>query len=255
MLVDVHAHMYSKHFAKDLDKVIKRAENAGVKAIIAAGVDPETNKGTLELAEKYKIIRPALGLYPVDALERETRKKISYDVGKAIQYIKQQKNKIIAISEFGLDYLSKDADKKTQKQMFTKLLRLAKDIKKPVIVHSRKAEADVVDILEKENMKNVVMHCFCGKRSLVKKAADLGYYFSIPCIVTRSEQFQDLVKNVDLKQLLTETDAPYLSPFPDKRNEPAYVRETIKKIAEIKSLPEKQVEKQISANYHKLFVK
>ena len=108
-----------------------------------------------------------------------------------------------------------------QKQVFQKLINLAEKINKPLIVHSRKAEADVIEMLENSKAK-VLLHCFCGKKSLIKKAADLGFNFSIPTNVVRAQNFQGLIKEVDINQLFAETDAPYLSPFKDKRNEPAF---------------------------------
>lgn len=262
ILVDVHSHMYSKQFKGDIDEVIKRAENAGVKAIIAAGVDEKTNRETLELAKQYKLIKAALGIYPPDALERETGKTSkltsSKEIDKEIKFIESKKNEVIALSEFGLDYLSDDADKKTQQEIFIKLLRLAKNLDKPVIVHSRKAESDVIDILEKENMRKVVLHCFCGRKSLIKRAIEIGWCFSIPANIVRSQQFQDMVKMIPLQQLLTETDAPFLSPYTDKegksiRNEPSFVIETIKKIAEIKSMTPEDIANIVFSNYQRLF--
>ena len=250
MLIDVHAHL---DLIKDLDDVIKRAEDANIKLIISAGIDPKTNKEVLRLAEKYSIIKPALGIYPLDALEKENNKEYSFDVDEEIEFIRSQKDKIIAVSEFGLDYLSENADKERQKEIFLKLLKLAKEIDKPVIVHTRKAETEVIEILKREQMKKVVLHCFCGKKSLIKKAAELGYYFSIPPIIVNSQQFQNLVKEVNLKQILTETDSPYLSPYPGKINEPAFISETIEKIAEIKELSIQEVEEQIFKNAKKLF--
>ncbi|MBS3122862.1 TatD family hydrolase [Candidatus Woesearchaeota archaeon] len=263
ILVDVHSHLYSKQFKEDIDKVIKRAESAGVKAIIAAGVDEKTNRETLELAKKYKIVKAALGIYPPDALERETGKPSqltsSQNIDKEIKFIESKKNEIIALSEFGLDYLSEDADKKTQQEIFVKLLNLAKNLDKPVIVHSRKAEADVIDILEKENMKNVVLHCFCGKTLFIKRAIEKGWYFSIPTNIVKSQQFQDMVKSIPLQQLLTETDAPFLSPYKDaagksKRNEPCFIIESIKKIAEIKGMTQEDIANIVFSNYQRLFL-
>ena len=144
-------------------------------------------------------------------------------------------------------------NKKLQKQVFIKQLELAKKIDIPVIIHSRKAELDALDILEDQGMKKVVMHCFCGRKHLVKRAADLGYYFSIPTNIVRAQNFQQIVEKVNINQLLSETDTPFLSPFKDKRNEPAFVIESVKKIAEIKGFELKEVENNILLNYKRLF--
>ncbi len=137
---------------------------------------------------------------------------------------------------------------------FSKILETAKKLDKPVLVHSRKAESEALDMLESHDMKRVIMHCFTAKKSLVKRAYDLGYSFSIPPVIVRLQQFQQMVETVDINHILTETDAPFLSPFKDKRNEPAFVTETIKKIAEIKGMDPKEVETNIWMNYQRLFL-
>ncbi|MFH1439876.1 MAG: TatD family hydrolase [Candidatus Woesearchaeota archaeon] len=254
MLVDVHAHLYTKQYKDDIDEVIKRAENAGVKAIIAAGVDPDTNRRTLELADRYDIVKVALGIYPPDALEKETNKKLSFDVDEELKFIESKKKEIIAISEFGLDYNYSNENKKMQMEIFVKHLKLAKKINKPIVVHSRKAEADVINILENEKMKKVVLHCFCGKNKLVKKAIEQGWSFSIPTNIVKSQQFQDNVGIIPLPQLLTETDSPFLSPYQGMRNEPAFIAESVKKIALIKKIEAEEAANIIYSNYQKMFL-
>jgi len=134
-----------------------------------------------------------------------------------------------------------------------KIIKLSKKINKPLIIHSRKAESDIIDILENSDAKKVILHCFSGKLKLIKKAAELGYYFSVPTNVVRSSQFQKLVEMVDINQLLTETDSPYLSPYKNRRNEPAFIIETIKKIAEIKNISINETANNIFMNYQKVF--
>ena len=127
-------------------------------------------------------------------------------------------------------------------------------IDKLLVVHSRKAEIDAIDILERTGMKKVIMHCFNGRKSLIKRCVELGWFFSIPPIITRLDHFKMLVELVPLGQLLTETDAPYLSPVAGERNEPANVAITIKEISKIKGISEEDVANQIFANAKKLFV-
>jgi TatD DNase family protein len=262
MIVDCHCHLDHKYFENDLDEVIKRAEIAGIKAIIQNGIDKKTNRISLEIAKKYKIVKVALGMYPLDALRKETEQEnlhnqsdyrfTPYDIDEEIQFIRQNKDNIVAIGEVGLDY--KETDKQNdQKKTFQKIIELSKEINKPIIVHSRKAESDVIDMLEKNKMKRVILHCFSGKKKLIEKAIKNKYYFTIPTCVVRSQQFQMLVEMLPLRQMLTETDAPYLSPFKDQRNEPAYIIEAIKKIAEIKKMDEKEIKNTIFMNYQYLF--
>ena len=129
---------------------------------------------------------------------------------------------------------------------------MSKKFNKPLIVHSRKAEADAIEILEKNKAEKVILHCFNGNLKLAKKAEQLHYYFSIPPIIIKSIHFQKLVEQTSLNQILTETDSPYLSPFP-KKNIPPNVKFAIKKIAEIKNLTFKEVENKIYENYKGLF--
>lgn len=253
ILVDVHAHLDYPDFENNLDEVIKRARKSGVKAIIANGVSPESNRKVLEIAKKYDIVQAALGVYPPDALSKEINTKISVDIDKELEFLEKNIKDIIAIGEIGLDYQNVE-DKEMQKQIFIKQLEFAKKHDLPVIVHSRKAEQDVIEILEKSNYKKIILHCFCGKNSLVKKASELGFYFSIPTNVVRAENMQNIVKTVNINKLLTETDSPFLSPFKGERNEPAFVLESVKKIAEIKNFTAEETANSIWLNYQRLFL-
>ena len=258
MIADVHAHLDHPLFYGKLDEIIGNAEKAGVKAIITNGINPSTNRKSLALAAKYDIVKCALGIYPPDALRTEAE-DASYppdadetNIEKELKFIEDNKDKIIAIGEAGLDYYN-GKDKEKQESVFSKLIRLAKKIDKPLIVHSRKAESDVIGMLEEKKAEKIILHCFCGKKKLVQRAAGNGWSFSVPPSIVRAENFQILVSEVPLSQILTETDAPYLSPYRDKLNEPAFIQETIKKIAEIKEMTEEEVENIIFMNYQKLF--
>ncbi len=260
ILVDVHAHLDHKLFNGKLDKVISNAKKNDVKAIITNGVNPETNRIALKLAERYDIVKAALGIYPIDALNIETRKghyplkkENKIDVDKEIEFIKKNKDKILAIGEVGLDYYWDKKHKKEQKDVFEKFIQLAEKLKKPIIVHSRKAEADAIDLLNSSKLKKVIMHCFSGNFKLVKQIQNNNWSFSIPTNIVRSKHFQKIVSETYISQLLTETDAPYLSPFKDKVNEPSYIIGTINKIAELKEMDKEEVANNIFMNYQKVF--
>jgi len=246
ILVDVHAHLDHKLFNGNVDKIIENSRKNGVKAIITNGVNPGTNRIALELAEKYDIVKAALGVYPIDSL--------NVDIDKEIKFIEKNKDKLVAIGEVGLDYYWDKDHIDKQKQVFEKFIQLAERIKKPIIVHSRKAEADAVDILKTSRLKKVVMHCFSGNFKLVKEIDDNGWYFSIPANIVKSRQFQMITEKTNISRLLTETDAPFLSPFPNRINEPSFVIETIKKIAEIKQMDEEEVANNIFMNYQNVFL-
>tara|TARA_Y100000310_G_scaffold338641_1_gene428855 strand:- start:7624 stop:8415 length:792 start_codon:yes stop_codon:yes gene_type:complete len=258
-LIDIHAHLEHKRFEKDLDKVIGRFEGVGGEVVISSGVNPGTNRKALALSERYDVVKCSFGIYPVDALAKEIeqneflRDVEKFDVDKEIEWIVKNKEKCAAVGECGLDYNWITGKEKEQKKIFQKVIEMAEKIRKPIIIHSRKAELDAVEMLESCKIKKIVMHCFNGKKGLVKRARDNGWFFSVPPVIKRLHHFQNLVKLVDLKQLLTETDSPYLSPVAGERNEPKNVAVTIGEIAKIKSLSEKEVGEQIWENGQKVF--
>ncbi len=251
LFIDVHCHLDFQGIVERIDEVIENAKKAGLKRIVTSGINPETNKLILEISKKDpELIKPSFGLYPMDALEREGIEN-KFDVDLELESWIKNKEKFISIGEVGLDYKN-GKDKEMQKQVFEKILETAKKLDKAVIIHSRKAELDALDILESSGHKKVIMHCFSGRKHLVKRAYDLGYSFSIPTNVVRLQQFQEMVQEIDINHLFCETDAPFLSPFKEKRNEPAFVVESYKKIAEIKNLTLEEVEKNIWMNYQNL---
>lgn len=246
MFADVHAHL-DLFKPDEIPQIIQRAKDAGVKAIINNGVDGKTNKATLELAEKYPIIKAAIGLYPVDAL-----KLTESEIGQQLVFIEKNSKKIVAMGEIGLDYL-KAEEKERQKDIFMKQVELARKLDKGVIVHSRKAESDVVRLLSDFGAKKVVMHCCMANLKIVKKAIDAGFHFSIPALLPVSSHFQAVANAVPLSLLLTETDAPFLSPVKGKQSEPAMVRETVNVIAKIKGITEEECANILFSNYQRVF--
>lgn len=260
-LTDVHCHLNHKDFQDDLDKVIERAKKAGVKAIVVSGTNTEANKQVLELAQKDPIIKVSLGMHPIDALglsEGETgipKQLQPINLEEEFKFIEENKHHILAIGEVGLDFHWDKEHHQKQKEIFRKIIQFTIKINKPIIVHTWDAEEDCINILEEEvnGQIPVILHCFGGRKSLISRAKELGYYFTVPPSILRIGNFQTLVKKVDLKQILTETDAPWQSPYKGKRSEPAYVMETIKKIAHIKKLTEEEVAEQIWQNYKRVF--
>ncbi|MBI1969264.1 TatD family hydrolase [Candidatus Woesearchaeota archaeon] len=259
MFIDAHAHLDHPSFHEDVEQVIERAKKAGVGIIVANGVNPETNRRVLELAKKYAIVKAALGIYPIEALQQEIKegeyplKPNVFDVNEEIDFIRKQKNHIVGIGECGLDDHHVQGKLESQKKVFEKMIGLAEQVKKPIIVHSRKAEQEVLDMLISSRIKKVLLHCFSGNMKQVKQGEEEGYYFSIPANVTFSTHFQEMVKRININQLLTETDCPYLSPFKGQRNEPAFVVESTKKIAELKGFTLEETENNIMMNYKTLF--
>ncbi len=260
MLVDVHCHLDHKYLHDQLDAVIDRARKAGVKYILTSGVNVTSNRNALEIARKYPdIVKFSAGLYPIDllgnvAVEGLPRQVEPIDIDEEFKFITKHKEEVFAIGEVGLDakYCADQMPK--QKENLQKILAFVEKIKKPVILHTRKAEKDVLDMLESTTLKKVDLHCFMGNKKLIQRAADLGYSFSIPPVIVKLQHFQMLVEMVNIKQILTETDAPYLSPHSDRQNEPAFVRETMKMIAKIKKITEEEAERNIFTNFQTMFL-
>ncbi len=261
-LVDIHCHLNHDRLKDNLDNVIKRAKETGVKVIITSGVNVPTNREVLKLAEKYDIVKCSLGIYPIDALNIHiealdevglTRQAEPFDVDKELEFIEKNKHNIVALGECGMDFKYLKEHEKKQRENFQKVINTVEKIKKPIIVHSRSAEEACIEMLESSNLKKVIMHSFGGRKSLIKRAADNGYTFSIPPVITRLQHFETVVSLVNISQLLTETDAPWLSPVPGVRNEPKNVIESVKRIAKIKKFTVEETANSIFLNYQRMF--
>ena len=263
LFIDIHCHLDHFHFNNGRDAVVQRAKDAGVRAILSNGINPETNRSTLDLAKKYPLVKAALGIYPIHALQKDIdtgayplRPNV-FDVDEEIRFIEKNKGAIAAVGECGLDGLDME-HMAEQKAVFDKMISSAKRIRKPLIVHSRRAEQEVLDMLGSSSIKKVLLHCFSGKKNAVKKGIDAGYCFSIPTNIVRAQNFQWMAEHVPLGQLFCETDAPYLSPFREimnGRNEPAFVVESYKKIAEIKKMELVEVMNHVWMNWQNVFAK
>ncbi len=256
MLIDIHSHLDHPLLKDRIDEIIKNAKSAGVKHIITNGIEPSTNRICLELSKKYDIVECGMGVYPRNLLKKEAEEGYStvnpdFDIDEEINFIRKNKNNILAISEVGLDFSF--GESKEQIEDFEKMISLAEELKKPIVIHSRKAELKCVEVLESSSLKNIVMHCFCGRKHLVKRIRDNGWFFSIPTSVVRAQNFQIIVEETPLSQLFCETDSPFLSPFKNKLNEPAFIGESYKKIAEIKKMDLKEVVNNIYMNWQRLF--
>ncbi len=245
-LIDVHAHLY---MCKNKEETIEKAEEKSV-LILNAGVDKDSNRKVLETSEKYKNVMACLGLYPIDLL-----KMSEGEIDSELKFIEDNNDKIIGLGEVGLD-LHKTKNKEDfekQKKVLKKFIELSKKLSKPLIVHSRKAEKETIELLEENKCKKVVMHCFTGKKKYLKKIIENNWMLTIPSNVKNSEQFQENVKEIPIENLLCETDSPFLHPDKEKNNTPVNVIESYKKIAEIKKLSLEEVKEKISENFEKMF--
>ena len=243
MLIDIHAHLTNESFEKDIDAVVN---NSSCSVILCNGTNPQDNRAVLKICKRYNNVKPALGIYPEEILKLTDK-----EIEDELKFIKKQHS--AAIGEVGLDGTYGNLEK--QSKYFRKFISLAEELNIPIIVHNRKAEKEVIDILEELKAKKVILHCFMGKLKYAERAEKLGYHFSIPPIIVYAGQFQEMVKKISITRLLTETDAPYLGPVKGERNEPANVQITVKKIAELKGMDAKEVENSIYLNYQRLFAK
>jgi len=263
MFIDIHSHI---DICKDIDVIIKNAKKQNVK-ILTAGTSSKSNREILKLKEKYPEINICLGIYPIDALKLSEKEKtrnffINSSSGKSqikeidseIEFIKKNKEKISAIGEVGIDLKhAKEETLEIQKENLTKFVNLAKELDVPVVIHSRKAEKECIELLEKLNYNKIIMHCFSGNMKLVDKIIKNNWSLSIPANVKHSEHFQKIVEKTPIKQLFCETDSPFLHPDKKFPNEPSNVIESYKKISEIKKISLAEVERIIEGNYNELF--
>ena len=258
-LVDVHCHLEHADFANDLDAVITRAREAGLKAIVVSGVNPATNIEVLDLCKRYPdILKCTLGIFPIDAVGLPAdgtglaKHEGKIDLDAQFEFIRKNTDKIVGIGEVGMDFHWDAEHHNEQKENFEKIISFVEKIGLPIVVHTRKAESECFSMLKNSSIKKVVLHSFGGRKSLIKEAADLGYKFSVPANIVRSDSFQSLVKNVDLSRILTETDSPWLAPTPG-RNEPANVAKSIEVIAKIKGMTQEETALCIFKNYMEVF--
>ena len=246
MLVDVHAHL---DLVKDIGSTVNICKEKNFDSIITNGTNLEDNKKVLELSFKYDIIKPALGLYPLD-LEKLNQKQID----DFFIFLESKIKNIFAIGEVGLDFSKENFNKEKQIKYFKKFLSLSEKYNKPLIIHSRKAEEQIVDIITSSSNKKIIMHCFCGNFKLIKKLIEHGVYFSIPCTILKSKHFQKLVEVLPFENILTESDSPFLSSNKLLENKPYFIVDTIKKISEIKKINKTNLENKIFTNYKKIFL-
>jgi len=252
MLIDTHAHLEMREFDDDREDVIKRAQEAGVEYIVTIGTTVESSRDAVLLADKYDFIYAAIGIHPHEV------KDILHPAYEILRHLAKHK-KVVAYGEIGLDYYYEHSLRTDQKRKFRDMLREARELDLPIIVHDRDAHEDTLQILSEEWSPDLggVMHCFSGDLEMAKKMIEMGFSLSIagPVTFPKAEALREVVRQIPIEHLLIETDSPYLSPQPmrGKRNEPAYVRHTAEAIARIKGLSFDDVARITSYNAMQLF--
>ncbi len=252
--VDIHSHIQFPEFDADREEVINRMKSSGVFSVVV-GTDIETSKEAVKLSEQHENILASVGLHPNDAVlggfdDLAYRKLLSSP-------------KTAAVGECGLDYFrteSTEENKRKQKEVFEKQINLALEFDKPLMIHCRNAYEDMIEILS--NYKKSYggklrgdIHFFAGDLGAARKFLELGFTVSFTGVITFANQYDEVIKNVPLSSIMAETDCPYVAPAPyrGKRNEPAYVSEVVKRIAELRGENFEEVRKALAENALKMF--
>ncbi|MBI2669761.1 MAG: TatD family hydrolase [Candidatus Yanofskybacteria bacterium] len=247
-IIDSHCHPQFSQYDQDREEVIKRALDTNVH-MICVGTDLEMSQKAVELSEKYDSIWASAGLHPTEVSEVQEPTRAAYE-----KFIKH--NKVVAVGEVGLDYyrIKDKILQNKQKEMFIEFLDLAMSNKKPLIIHCREAYDDLLKIIGNSKISGVI-HSFTSDFKTAEKFLAKGFFIGFNGIITFTDQYNEAVINTPLTRTLIETDAPYLTPEPyrGKRNEPSYVIEVAKKIAELKNIPVEEVTEQTTKNTLKLF--
>ena len=254
MIIDSHCHLDYPDLYNQLDDVIKRAEYNQVQRLLTICTTLESFEKIKLIIQKYENIYGTFGIHP-----HETRRFVNVDL-KFITNLKKRYRKIVGIGETGLDFYYNYSDKKIQRKSFIEHINAALELNIPIIVHSRNAEADTYEILRSEkknsNLK-ILMHCFTGSKNFAKKILSLDAFFSASGIITfkNSLELQFTFKELPLDKLLIETDSPFLAPVPmrGKKNEPSFIKFTLEKLAEIKSMEINILKNLTTNNFKSLF--
>jgi TatD DNase family protein len=261
MFVDSHAHLDGKQFDSDRETVIERARDAGVHTLVAIGNGdgPPVLDAGIRLAEKYPFMYATIGIHPHEA-------RLASDDAYAEMERLAQNPKVIAWGEIGLDYFYDHSPRDMQKQVFVRQMELAAEAKLPIVIHCRPSDSsddaweDCLQLMQDQwAPKGIggILHCFTGTWAHAKRALDMGFVISFAGNLTfpKAQQIRDAALEVPLDRMLIETDSPYLAPVPHrgKRNEPSYVKETARKLGELRGLPVEEIGEQTSRNFYKFF--
>ena len=258
MIFESHAHYDDRQFDVDREKLLENLPFQNVGVIVNVGSDIRSSKESITLAHQYDYVYAAIGVHPdeVDTMKEADMEELSHMA---------KETKVVAIGEIGLDYFRKEGNtyKSVQKEWFCRQLDLAKEIEKPVIIHSRDAAEDTIQILRdfrKENpqIENPgVIHCYSYSPELAKEYVAMGFYIGIGGVVTfkNAKKLVETVAQIPLERILVETDSPYLCPEPNrgKRNDSSQIRYVMDRIADIRGIAPEEVEKQTEMNARKMY--
>lgn len=254
-LVDSHCHLDFPDFAEELDAIVDRARAAGLVRMVTISTRVAKLDGLLKITETYPDVYCSVGTHPHNAHE-----ELDVTVGDLVRL--SENSKVVAIGEAGLDYFYDNAPREAQAQGLRTHIGAARETGLPLVIHSRDADDDMIAILEDEMAKGAfpaLLHCFSSGRKLAEAGIAMGLYVSFSGILTfkRSEEIRDIAKDLPADRLLVETDAPYLAPMPyrGKRNEPSFVVNTAKVLAETRGVSFEEMARQTNDNFFRLFGK
>ena len=251
-MIDSHCHLDHEPLFNDLENIIKRSKNAGITKILTICTTLNSFQNILEIIKKDKMIYGTFGIHPHETNTNKVTKKVIID-----NIVNN--NKIIGIGETGLDFYYNNSDKNNQIESLEEHIIAANKLDIPLIIHSRNAEVETLEIFNKykDYKLKILMHCFTGSKIFAKKLLDLNAYFSASGIITfkKSTELQETFKFIPLDKIMIETDSPYLAPEPNrgKKNEPAFIEFTAKKLAEIKEISKDELINLTSKNFNNLF--
>ncbi len=250
-MIDIHCHIDFKDFNKNRAEVLQRARKS-LSAIINSGATLEGNRRALKLSQENKgFVYPTFGFHPVNSYKAELKvlEEVITEIDQNIEYA-------VALGEAGMDYhhVKDSKSRRRQEKIFERFAVLAVEYELPLIIHARDAEEKALEIVKKfHSIPEVIFHCYSGSMETAQKILDEEYYLSFSTMVCFSKHHQKLVADIPLKNVLTETDSPYLSPFKGKKNEPSFVEEAVNKIAQIKDKKPSQIDKITEKNAKKVF--
>lgn len=252
MFIDSHCHLEMEEYDKDRETVIERAINAGVECMVTVATEEAHFDRALRIAEQHDHVYAALGVHPHNA--KDYSRKLQERI---IELAKHPK--VVACGEIGLDFFKDYSPRKTQMEAFEAQVASASDAGLPIIIHSRSAKKETLEVLKNADLKGskVIIHCFSYDLPTAEIMLELGFYLSITGVVTyKNSPLADVVRHLPLESLLAETDSPFLTPQPrrGKRNEPAEVVRVYERVAEMQNRPIQEVSDAIGKNFNRLFL-
>lgn len=248
MFTDTHCHLYNEYYEEGIDSIYEKMKEANIARVINNGCDAKSNKEVIELLGKYSWMYGAIGIHP---------ESVDTYTDEDLKYVEEHINdpKVVAVGEIGLDYYWTKETRDKQKELFEYQLALAERVNKPVIIHSREATQDTIDILKKYKVTGVI-HSFSGSYETACIYIKMGYLLGINGVITfKNCNLKDVVEKLDLGNIVLETDSPYLTPVPyrGKRNDPSHVWEIAEYIANLKGVSVEELSKETNGNIARCF--